>query len=135
MGTAPVLSRFEPYEVTMVFTTFLIGTTGAVLLPTVPPSAERVIPTWGLYLFFVLLALTSLVVLTGIALGTVTGLQIQRSGSLALAGLNFTFSAWTLSAAGIAAYRSVIFLFMIMIASLWQARRIHRALRPRRKTR
>lgn len=132
MRSAPALSRFEPYEVTMVTSTFVIGVAGALLLNRVPPAAERVIPTWGLYVFFVALALTSAAVLLGIAMGTARGLQLQRSGSIALAGLCFAFTAWTFSAAGLTAYRSVIFLTMITTAALWQSRRIHRALRPRK---
>jgi hypothetical protein len=135
MPDAPKLSRFEPYEVVMTSGTLVIGVLGASLLPVVPPSAERVLPTWALYVFFVALFLSSLTVLTGIVKGTVGGLNLQRGGSIALGSLCGAFSAWTLSASGMAAYRSVILLLVIMIAAFWSAIRIHRALRPRRNTR
>lgn len=132
MNHAPKLSRFEPYEVTANAGLFILGSFGAAVLHTVPPAAERVIPTWGLYLFFVMLALTSAVTLLGIIDDTVAGMNLRRGASIATAGLCVSFTGWTLSAAGITAYRSVIFLLTITVASLWQALRIHRALRPRR---
>lgn len=135
MQDAPVLSRFEPYEVTILGGVFVMSSTGAALLHRVPPSAERVLPTWGLYLLFVSMAVTSAVALYGIWRGTVSGLNLQRGGSIAMAGLCGSFAAWTLSATGIAGFRLVIFLLMVMVAASWQAARIHRALRPRKASR
>lgn len=135
MCGAPAMSRSDPYELCLLSGLFVIGSVGASILHRVPPSAERIIPTWGVYLFFVTLALSSAAVLIGMALGTVGGLWLRYGGSIALAGLCGAFSAWTLSASGIAAYRSVIFLGVIMIAALWQSRRIFRALRPRKASR
>lgn len=135
MTEPPKLSRYEPYEVTVLVAVFGVGGFGAALLHRIPPSAERVLPTWGLYVLFVTMALAALTTLTGIFLDTIAGLNLRRGGSIAMAGLCAAFAVWTLSAAGVAAYRSVIFLGMVTIAALWQALRVHRALRPRRNSR
>lgn len=118
----------EPFEVCL--TTFFLawGSMSLLALNRVSGSSARIIPAWGIYLFFAALVVGCAVTLFGV--GEVRfrqdlfGLEIERAGLTLLGGLCIAYSLWTLAAAGSRAASFVLIVGGVWTASGWRIWRI-----------
>lgn len=118
-----VIPRPDPLTVLVPVWSAFWGVFGAVTLNTSKPSATGGIPVWGVYGFFIGLALTSLWVIGSMILGR---LRWQVGAWIALGSWCFIYVTWTVQSLGLVRPAVVVsFLTMICGASYWQARRLN----------
>lgn len=112
----PVVVRTgdNPFEVC--FTAFFLawGSVSLLALSEVSGSSARIIPAWGIYLFFGCLSAGCAATLLGIGqvrfLQNLFGLEVERAGLVLLGGLCLAYSLWTVGAAG---PRAATFVFIV----------------------
>ena len=123
-GAAPiVVPRPDPLTVLVPVWSAFWGVIGAATLDVSKPGATEGIPVWGVYGFFVGLAMTSAWVIVSMALGR---LRWQVGGWIALGSWCFVYLTWTVQALGLIRPLVVVsFLMTICVASYWQARRLN----------
>lgn len=117
-----VRSGVEPYQLTLLTICLVWGVLTLVALPQVSGATARTLPTWAVYLFFATLAGGSVTALIGIAYewfkASLIGVYIERAGLTALMGLGLGYSAWVVSAVGLArAVFALLFLAIIWVGS------------------
>lgn len=134
-GQEPVEVRTggEPFQTAILIAFALWGLTSLATLHNVTNTTTRTLPTWGLYLFFAGLTVSSGITLVGVVWQTwlkeFIGFYIERAGLVALAGLCGAYSVWALAASGARAIAFALILTAIGTASLVRIRRIRTDLR------
>lgn len=134
-GQEPVELRTgnEPFQAAILVAFALWGLTSLATLHRVSTSTTRTLPTWGIYLFFAGLAVSSITALVGIVYQVwrkeFIGFYIERAGLVALAGLCVAYSVWALAASGARAVAFALILTAIGAASLVRIRQIGSDLR------
>lgn len=129
-GQEPVEVRTggEPFQTAILIAFALWGLTSLATLHNVTNPTTRTLPTWGLYLFFAGLTVSSGTTLVGVVWQTwlkeFIGFYIERAGLVALAGLCGAYSVWALAASGARAIAFALILTGIGVASLVRIRQI-----------
>lgn len=123
----------EPFQTAILVAFALWGLTSLATLHSVSTSTTRTLPTWGIYLFFAGLAVSSVTALVGIVYQVwrkeFVGFYVERAGLVALTGLCGAYSVWALAASGARAIAFALILTAIGTASLVRIRRIRADLR------
>lgn len=123
----------EPFQTAILVAFALWGLVSLATLHSVSTTTTRTLPTWGIYLFFVGLTVSSVTALMGVVYQVwqkeFVGFYIERSGLVALAGLCGAYSVWALAASGARAIAFALILTSIGLASLVRIRRIRSDLR------
>jgi hypothetical protein len=110
----------------------LWGVFGTATLATSRPASTSGIPTWGVYAFFIGLAVSCSLVLIGMWLRSINGVRIKLGANAALGSLCLCYAVWSVTALGIVrSFVLVSFLMTICVASFWQAHRLNDVLRPK----
>src|SRR5687767_14293835 len=131
MAPPILIPRPDPLTVLMPVWCVLWGVVGAVSYHTAPPASTNSIPAFGVYTFFIGLALCGLALLLGMWLRSVAGLKIKLGANVALGSLCLIYSGWSMQALGLVRpFVLVSFLLTICAASFWQARRLNAVLNP-----
>ncbi len=117
-----VRSGVEPFQLTLLTICLAWGVLTLAALPQVSGATARSLPTWAVYLFFATLASGSITALVGVAYewfkASLVGVYIERAGLTALMGLGLGYSAWVVSAVGLArAAFALLFLAIIWVGS------------------
>lgn len=129
-GREPVVVRTgdEPFQVCLMAYFLAWGGVSLLALNRISGSSSRIIPVWGVYLFFSCLVVGCALTLAGIAAvrfrQNLFGLEIERAGLSALAGLLIAYSLWTLAAAGPRATGFVLIVGGVWSAAVWRIWRI-----------
>lgn len=126
---APVfIPRPDPLTVLVPVWGVLWGVVGAATAVLAPADVSAAIPDWGVYGFFVSLAITSALTLATLWPRHVRAVRWNLRAWLALGSVSLTYSGWATQAFGFRGYVVISLLFVIAVASFWQARRLNVAL-------
>lgn len=129
MTGAPILiPRPDPLTVLVPAWGASWGVVGAVTSFLAPEDVSAAIPKWGVLGFFVGLLVTSALTLMTLVPRDAKRLRRNVWAWLGLGSVSFTYSGWALMAFGLKGYAVVSLLFIISVASFWQARRLNVAL-------
>jgi hypothetical protein len=114
----------QPFEVCLTALLMTWGAVSLLALAKVSGSSARIIPAWGIYLFFGCLTAGCALALFGVAMvrfrQNLRGLEIERAGLTLLGGLCFAYSLWTLAAAGPRALSFVLVVGGVWTAAVWR---------------
>lgn len=127
MNAAPiVLPRPDPLTVLVPAWGAFWGVVGAATLGALRPATTAGVPLWGVYAFFIGLALTSLWVLGSMWLRRIGWLI---GGWVALGSWSSIYIGWAIQALGLLRPMVVVsWLFVVCVASFWQALRLNAVL-------
>lgn len=125
MNAAPILiPRPDPLTVLVPVWSAFWGVVGAATLGLSKPATTEGIPAWGVYAFFIVLAVLSLWVLIGMRRRPRIGMEL--GGWVALGSWCSIYVGWAFQAFGpVRPLVVVSFLTMICVASFWQAWRLN----------
>lgn len=116
----------EPFEVWALSAISLYGVAASISFDRFAVTTLRNFPAPAGQVFIGLFGLGALVALTGVLMGNVTGVLIERTGLWLVAGLGAAFAAWSAGTNGSRALAFVLLVLGVAIASGVRLRNIHR---------
>lgn len=129
MVAAPiVLPRPDPLTVLVPVWGALWGVVGAATAFFAPADVSAAIPRWGVYGFFVSLAITSAATLLTLRPKHVRGVRVNIWAWISLGSVCLTYSGWAVQAFGLRGHVVISLLSTIGMSSFWQAWRLNSAL-------
>lgn len=134
-GKQPVVVRTgdEPFQVCLMGFFLVWGAVSLLALSKISGSSSRIIPAWGVYVFFACLVIGCALTLIGVGIvrfrENLVGLDIERAALIGLVGLLLCYSLWTFAAAGPRAMGFVLIVGGVWTAAIWRVLRITADLR------